>query len=148
MSSDFKNIFIGADNNKRTSPNLSDNEKNHINTISLSSIIDASLLALRNTRELEPTTFSKISVNPNRSLSAQLNEYDRKKSALKYRENYGMKNFNITSGKVNQSLINAMRIYKIKPTLKMTLSGAMNNPNLKAFDELTEKEKYSITAPF
>ncbi|STP04007.1 hypothetical protein [Helicobacter acinonychis] len=59
-----------------------------------------------------------------------------------------MKNFNITSGKVNQSLINAMRIYKIKPTLKMTLSGAMNNPNLKAFDELTEKEKYSITALF
>ncbi|WP_233758699.1 hypothetical protein [Helicobacter acinonychis] len=30
----------------------------------------------------------------------------------------------------------------------MTLSEAMNNPNLKAFDELTEKEKYSITALF
>ncbi len=37
-----------------------------------------------------------------------------------------------------------MRIYKIKPILKMTLSEA--NPNLKAFDELTKK--YSITAPF
>ncbi|GAA6991213.1 hypothetical protein QAP05_02295 [Helicobacter pylori] len=59
-----------------------------------------------------------------------------------------MKNFNITSDKVSQSLINAMKIYKIKPTLKTTLSEAMNNPNLKAFDELTEKEKYSITAPF
>ncbi len=32
-----------------------------------------------------------------------------------------------------------MRIYKIKPTLKMTLSEA--NPNLKAFDELTKKRK-------
>ncbi|GAA7256619.1 hypothetical protein ID0475_10190 [Helicobacter pylori] len=59
-----------------------------------------------------------------------------------------MKNFNITSDKVSQSLINAMKIYKIKPTLKTTLSEAMNNPNLKAFDELTKKEKYSITAPF
>ncbi|GAA9960064.1 hypothetical protein VN0918_14110 [Helicobacter pylori] len=55
-----------------------------------------------------------------------------------------MKNFNITSDKVSQSLINAMKTYKIKPTL----SEAMNNPNLKAFDELTKKEKYSITAPF
>ncbi len=59
-----------------------------------------------------------------------------------------MKKLNITSDKVNQSLINAMKIYKIKPTLKTTLSEAMNNSNLKAFDELTEKEKYSITAPF
>ncbi|WP_260232348.1 hypothetical protein [Helicobacter pylori] len=41
-----------------------------------------------------------------------------------------------------------MKTYKIKPTLKTTLSEAMNNPNLKAFDELTKKEKYSITAPF
>ncbi|WQZ74145.1 hypothetical protein KVL93_04835 [Helicobacter pylori] len=59
-----------------------------------------------------------------------------------------MKNFNITSDKVSQSLINAMKTYKIKLTLKTTLSEAMNNPNLKAFDELTKKEKYSITAPF
>ncbi|WP_120911124.1 hypothetical protein [Helicobacter pylori] len=59
-----------------------------------------------------------------------------------------MKNFNITSDKVSQSLINAMKTYKIKPTLKTALSEAMNNPNLKAFDELTKKEKYSITAPF
>ncbi|MGL2576502.1 hypothetical protein ACQJ5K_02170 [Helicobacter pylori] len=58
-----------------------------------------------------------------------------------------MKKFNITSDKVSQSLINVMRTYKIKPTLKMTLSEAMNNPSLKAFDELTEK-KYSITALF
>ncbi|MUU44015.1 hypothetical protein F7229_04625 [Helicobacter pylori] len=60
-----------------------------------------------------------------------------------------MKKLNITSDKVSQSLINAMKTYKIKPTLKTTLSEAMNNPNLKAFDELTKKkEKYSITAPF
>ncbi|MGN8481994.1 hypothetical protein ACR9L5_07350 [Helicobacter pylori] len=52
-----------------------------------------------------------------------------------------MKNFNITSDKVSQSLINAMKTYKIKPTLKTTLSEAMNNPNLKAFDELTKKRK-------
>ncbi|GAA8174523.1 hypothetical protein HpDR147_13310 [Helicobacter pylori] len=51
-----------------------------------------------------------------------------------------MKKFNITSDKVSQSLINVMRTYKIKPTLKMTLSEAVNNPSLKAFDELTEKE--------
>ncbi|GAA7450970.1 hypothetical protein ID1017_11850 [Helicobacter pylori] len=50
------------------------------------------------------------------------------------------KNFNITSDKVSPSLIYAMRTYKIKPTLKMTLSEAINNPNLKAFDELTEKK--------
>ncbi|GAA7885885.1 hypothetical protein [Helicobacter pylori] len=36
------------------------------------------MIALRNTRKL-----NLISVNPNRSLLAQLNEYDRKKSALK-----------------------------------------------------------------
>lgn len=36
------------------------------------------MIALRNTRKLD-----LISVNPNRSLLAQLNEYDRKKSALK-----------------------------------------------------------------
>ncbi|MFP6032643.1 hypothetical protein ACLF8P_06300 [Helicobacter pylori] len=59
-----------------------------------------------------------------------------------------MKKLNITSDKVSQSLINAMKTYKIKSTLKTTLSEAMNNPNLKAFDELTKKEKYSITAPF
>ncbi|WP_367701864.1 hypothetical protein [Helicobacter pylori] len=47
-----------------------------------------------------------------------------------------MKKLNITSDKVSQSLINAMKTYKIKPTLKTTLSEAMNNPNLKAFDEL------------
>ncbi|MDU9774136.1 hypothetical protein RGC64_03335 [Helicobacter pylori] len=52
-----------------------------------------------------------------------------------------MKKLNITSDKVSQSLINAMKTYKIKPTLKTTLSEAMNNPNLKAFDELTKKRK-------
>lgn len=51
-----------------------------------------------------------------------------------------MKNFNITSDKVSQNLINVMKTYKIKPTLKTTLSEAMNNPNLKAFDELTKKK--------
>ncbi|GAA9042157.1 hypothetical protein Taitung222_11460 [Helicobacter pylori] len=36
------------------------------------------MIALRNTRKLD-----LISVNPNQSLLAQLNKYDRKKSALK-----------------------------------------------------------------
>ncbi len=31
MSSDFKNIFIGANNSKRTKSNLIDNEKDPIN---------------------------------------------------------------------------------------------------------------------
>ncbi|WP_257617383.1 hypothetical protein [Helicobacter pylori] len=43
MSSDFTNIFIGADNSKRTKFNLIDNEKDPINSHSLSSIIDARL---------------------------------------------------------------------------------------------------------
>ncbi|WP_269568730.1 hypothetical protein [Helicobacter pylori] len=43
MSSDFINIFIGADNSKRTKFNLIDNEKNPINSNSLSSLIDARL---------------------------------------------------------------------------------------------------------
>ncbi|WP_240445247.1 hypothetical protein [Helicobacter pylori] len=59
-----------------------------------------------------------------------------------------MKKLNITSDKVNQSLINAMKTYKIKPTLKTTLSEAMNNPNLKAFDELTKKRKIQHNRSF
>ncbi|EJC01367.1 hypothetical protein [Helicobacter pylori] len=43
MSSDFTNIFIGADNSKRTKSNLIDNEKDPINSHSLSSILDANL---------------------------------------------------------------------------------------------------------
>ncbi|WQT61862.1 hypothetical protein E5D94_04910 [Helicobacter pylori] len=43
MSSDFKNIFIGANNSKRTKFNLIDNEKAPINSHSLSSILDANL---------------------------------------------------------------------------------------------------------
>ncbi|WP_158652751.1 hypothetical protein [Helicobacter acinonychis] len=54
---------------------MSDNEKNHINTISLSSIIDAHLKEYKEARSQLP---SKISVNSNQSLPAQLNEYDRK----------------------------------------------------------------------
>ncbi|WP_187885055.1 hypothetical protein KVC12_04160 [Helicobacter pylori] len=42
MSSDFKNIFIGADNSKRTKSNLIA-KKNPINSHSLSSILDANL---------------------------------------------------------------------------------------------------------
>ncbi|MGN8448246.1 hypothetical protein ACR9KU_06265 [Helicobacter pylori] len=59
-----------------------------------------------------------------------------------------MKKVNITSDKVSQSLINAMKTYKIKPTLKTTLSEAMNNPNLKAFDELTKKRKIQHNRSF
>ncbi|WP_258220158.1 hypothetical protein [Helicobacter pylori] len=43
MSSDFKNIFIGADNSKRTQSNLLGSEKAPINSNSLSSLIDARL---------------------------------------------------------------------------------------------------------
>ncbi len=43
MSSDFKNIFIGADNSKRIQSNLLDSEKNPIHSHSLSSLIDARL---------------------------------------------------------------------------------------------------------
>ncbi|WP_275086476.1 hypothetical protein [Helicobacter pylori] len=43
MSSDFKNIFIGANNSKRTKSNLLDSEKTPINSHSLSSLIDARL---------------------------------------------------------------------------------------------------------
>ncbi len=59
-----------------------------------------------------------------------------------------MKKLNITSDKVSQSLINAMKTYKIKPTLKTTLSEAMNNSNLKAFDELTKKRKIQHNRSF
>lgn len=41
-----------------------------------------------------------------------------------------------------------MKTYKIKPTLKTTLSEAMNNPNLKAFDELTKKRKIQHNRSF
>ncbi|KAA6498074.1 hypothetical protein [Helicobacter pylori] len=41
MSSDFKNIFIGANNSKRTKFDLIDTEKDPINSHSLSSILDA-----------------------------------------------------------------------------------------------------------
>ncbi len=43
MSSDFKNLFIGANNSKRTQSNLLDSEKASINSNSLSSLIDARL---------------------------------------------------------------------------------------------------------
>ncbi|CBI66119.1 hypothetical protein [Helicobacter pylori] len=43
MSSDFKNLFIGANNSKRTKSNLLDSEKPPINSHSLSSLIDARL---------------------------------------------------------------------------------------------------------
>ncbi|WP_275112389.1 hypothetical protein [Helicobacter pylori] len=43
MSSDFKNLFIGADNSKRTKSNLLDSEKDPINSHSLSFLIDARL---------------------------------------------------------------------------------------------------------
>ncbi len=43
MLSDFENLFIGADNSKRTQSNLLDSEKAPINSNSLSSLIDARL---------------------------------------------------------------------------------------------------------
>ncbi|GAA6991908.1 hypothetical protein ID0617_05720 [Helicobacter pylori] len=43
MSSDFKNLFIGANNSKRTKSNLLDSEKGSIHSHSLSSLIDARL---------------------------------------------------------------------------------------------------------
>ncbi|MGN8510187.1 hypothetical protein ACR9ME_02170 [Helicobacter pylori] len=76
MSSDFTNIFIGANNSKRTKFNLIDNEKDPINSHSLSSILDAISRNIKEARSKLP--LFKISVNPNQSLSAQLNEYDKK----------------------------------------------------------------------
>ncbi len=43
MSSDFKNLFIGANNSKRTQSNLLNSEKGSIYSNSLSSVIDARL---------------------------------------------------------------------------------------------------------
>ncbi|MCQ2786058.1 hypothetical protein JT097_03765 [Helicobacter pylori] len=43
MSNDFKNIFIGANNSKRTQSNLLDSEKGRIHSHSLSSLIDTNL---------------------------------------------------------------------------------------------------------
>ncbi len=43
MSSDFKNLFIGADNSKRTQSNLLGSEKGRIHTHSLSFLIDTNL---------------------------------------------------------------------------------------------------------
>ncbi|AFI03528.1 hypothetical protein [Helicobacter cetorum] len=59
-----------------------------------------------------------------------------------------MKNFRINTDRVSNSLIKAMADYKVKAglTSSMTMSEAMNNPNLKTFDELSEREKYNITA--
>ncbi|MCQ2928475.1 hypothetical protein JT089_01385 [Helicobacter pylori] len=61
MSSDFKNLFIGANNSKRTQSNLLDSEKGSINSNSLSSLIDARLL--RNTRKLEANYLSLKSLS-------------------------------------------------------------------------------------
>ncbi|WP_258220659.1 hypothetical protein [Helicobacter pylori] len=43
MSSDFKNLFIGADNSKRTKSNLLDSEKGPIHSHSLLFIINTRL---------------------------------------------------------------------------------------------------------
>ncbi|WP_198994599.1 hypothetical protein [Helicobacter pylori] len=43
MSSDFKNLFIGANNSKRTKFDLLDSKKAPINSHSLSSVLDANL---------------------------------------------------------------------------------------------------------
>ncbi|EMH11840.1 hypothetical protein [Helicobacter pylori] len=43
MSSDFKNLFIGANNSKRTKFDLLDSKKGRIYSHSLSSVIDANL---------------------------------------------------------------------------------------------------------
>ncbi|MCQ2950289.1 hypothetical protein JT182_02515 [Helicobacter pylori] len=61
MSSDFKNLFIGANNSKRTKSNLLDSKKNPINSHSLSSLIDARLL--RNTKKLKANYLSSKSLS-------------------------------------------------------------------------------------
>ncbi len=43
MSSDFKNIFIGANNSKRTKSNLIDNEKDPLSYQFPFAVIDANL---------------------------------------------------------------------------------------------------------
>nr|WP_240448002.1 hypothetical protein [Helicobacter pylori] len=77
MSSDFKNPFIGA-NNKRTKSNLIAKK-----VLSILIRYHLSLMPAFKEYKLEANYLFKISVNPNQSLSAQLNEYDRKKSALR-----------------------------------------------------------------
>lgn len=57
MPSDFKNIFIGANNSKRTNLNLIDNEK----TLSILIYCHLSLaIALRNTRKLKTSCPSNL----------------------------------------------------------------------------------------
>ncbi|MGL2798958.1 hypothetical protein ACQJ8R_05080 [Helicobacter pylori] len=80
MSSDFKNLFIGANNSKRTKSNL-------ITKKTLSILIRYHLSLMSAFKEYKEAKSQlplfKISVNPNQPLSAQLNEYDRKKTALR-----------------------------------------------------------------
>ncbi|WP_238735463.1 hypothetical protein [Helicobacter pylori] len=81
MSSDFKNLFIGANNSKRTKSSLIAKK-----TLSILTRYHLSLmLAFKEYKEAKSQLpLFKISVNSNQPLSAQLNEYDKKKSALKY----------------------------------------------------------------
>ncbi|WP_240455099.1 hypothetical protein [Helicobacter pylori] len=82
MSSDFKNLFIGANNSKRIKSNLLDSEKDPINSHSYYLSLMPAFKEYKEAKSQLP--LFKISVNSNQPLSAQLNEYDRKKSALKY----------------------------------------------------------------
>ncbi|WP_240446694.1 hypothetical protein [Helicobacter pylori] len=80
MSSDFKNLFIGANNSKRTQSNLIAKK-----TLSILIRYHLSLMpAFKEYKEAKSQLpLFKISVNPNQPLSAQLKEYDKKKSALR-----------------------------------------------------------------
>lgn len=80
MSGGFKNLFIGANNSKRTKSNLIAKK-----TLSILTRYHLSLMpAFKEYKEAKSQLpLFKISVNPNQSLSAQLKEYDKKKSALR-----------------------------------------------------------------
>ncbi|OKA00627.1 hypothetical protein [Helicobacter pylori] len=53
-SSDFKNIFIGANNSKRTNLNLIDNKRDFINSHLLSSVINDRLKEYREAKKQLP----------------------------------------------------------------------------------------------
>ncbi|GAA8190275.1 hypothetical protein HpKG127_13920 [Helicobacter pylori] len=102
------------------------------------------MIALRNTRKLD-----LISVNPNRSLLAQLNEYDRKKSALKNGLNNRFKVYNNLVGyddltmaqKMNTTALSMSRLYeRMLKCLVAVISGCRTYNDEAIIKEFGSKE--------
>ncbi|WP_233707608.1 hypothetical protein [Helicobacter cetorum] len=129
MPSDFKNIFIQADN--ESSKYLNDNDQDPTKDYSLSSRIDEHIKSKQENR-LKP---SKISVNPNQSLSAQLDEYSRKKAELKG-------NIQASSYKTRE-----VRIAKKSDGTYQTAIVSYDD-SFCHYSELTASDKCSIVAKF